>query len=379
VHRIAAIIVAAGQGQRAGGTVPKQFRPLAGIPVIARAVDALARFPTFIVIAAGQDAALMAALDGRHVAGVVTGGAQRQDSVRVGLRAVRDAGGFTDVLVHDAARPDVPTAVLDRLLTALQTNVGVVPVLSVADTLARDDTALGDTIDRTGLVRVQTPQAFALDAIIAAHERWRGDPATDDAQMVRATGAVIAVVAGDARLDKITHPDDFAAAQARLAARRVSRTAFGYDVHRLVAGERLWLGGIELAHDKGLSGHSDADVVLHALTDALLGTIGAGDIGQHFPPSDPQWRGTASSAFVRHALALLDAERARVEHVDLTIVCEAPKISPHRDVMRASIAALLRLPIAAVSVKATTTEGLGFTGRGEGIAAHAVASVSMEG
>ncbi len=376
--RTAALIVAAGKGVRAGGGVPKQFAMLAGVPVIARAIDALVGMPVTIVIGAGQEALLDAALAGRAVANIVIGGAERQDSVQAGLRAI--AGTADAVFIHDAARPLLPRAVIDRLIAALGDADGAVPVLAVPDSVARTDGDLGDlgdAVDRTGMVRVQTPQAFHMDAIMTSHDRWTGGPATDDAQVARAAGFRVTTVAGDPMLDKITHAEDFARAEAMLAPALVSRTAMGFDVHRLEAGEELWLCGVRVPHDKGLSGHSDADVALHALTDALLGTIGAGDIGTHFPPSDAQWRGASSDRFLVHAAALIRARGGRIDHVDVTIICEAPKIGPYRDEMRARIGDLLRLPLAHVSVKATTTERLGFTGRGEGIAAQAMATVSI--
>lgn len=373
--QVAALIVAAGKGERAGGDVPKQFAPLGGLPVIARAVDAFGGLPVHIVIGAGQEAALADALAGRAVASVTIGGAERRDSVRAGLAAVA-ASGATHVLIHDAARPLLPRAVIDRLLAVLEASEGAVPVLPVVDTLANGGTTLGETVDRNGLCRIQTPQAFRLDAIIAAHDAWTGDTPTDDAQVARAHGIDVALVTGDPTLDKLTHAADFARAEATLG-RWQTRTATGFDVHRLEHGESLWLGGVEIAHTHGLSGHSDADVALHALTDALLGTIAAGDIGSHFPPSDPQWRGARSGQFVEHAAHLIAAHRGKIVHVDVTLICEAPKIGPHRDAMRERIAALLGLDIARVSVKATTTERLGFTGRGEGIGCQAAATVEF--
>jgi 2-C-methyl-D-erythritol 4-phosphate cytidylyltransferase/2-C-methyl-D-erythritol 2,4-cyclodiphosphate synthase len=250
-------------------------------------------------------------------------------------------------------------------------------VRPVVDTLARADAALGDPVGRDGLVRVQTPQAFRFEAILAAHRRWRGGLATDDAQVARAAGLRVAAVAGDEALEKLTHESDFARAEARLARAMTSRTGLGFDVHAFAAGEELWLGGIRIPHERGLKGHSDADVLLHAITDALLGAIGAGDIGDHFPPSDKQWRGAASSLFVAHARGLIEARGGLIDHVDATLICEAPRLSPHREAMRASVAALLRLPLARVSIKATTTERLGFTGRGEGMAAQAIATVRL--
>ncbi|WP_333572053.1 bifunctional 2-C-methyl-D-erythritol 4-phosphate cytidylyltransferase/2-C-methyl-D-erythritol 2,4-cyclodiphosphate synthase [Sphingomonas sp.] len=377
--RTAAILVAAGSGTRAGGSVPKQYAPLGGRPLIAYAHQALASHPkidaVLTVIGAGQEALLEAALG---TTPFVTGGATRRESVRNGLEALL-AGNFTHVLIHDAARPFLPARVIDDLLTSLGAAAGAIPALPVADTLVRGEGALiGDTVPRDGLYRVQTPQAFAFDAILDAHRRWPAEQeATDDAQMLRATGGQVALVPGDSMLEKITHPADFAAAEARLASAMRVRTATGYDVHRFAEGEALWLGGVRIPHSKGLSGHSDADVALHAITDALLGTIGAGDIGMHFPPSDPQWRGAASARFLEHAASLVAAEGGILDFIDVTLICEAPKIGPHREAIRASIATILGLDPGQVSVKATTTERLGFTGRGEGMAAQAVATVRV--
>jgi len=369
----AALIVAAGQGARAGGTVPKQFAPLAGRPMIAHSYEALASHravdEVLVVIGEGQEEALETALGPVRF---VTGGATRRESVRNGLEAL---GEVARVLIHDAARPLLSAAVVDRLLDALDADEGAVPGLPVSDTLV---SAAGELIPRDGLLRVQTPQAFRYAAIREAHRAWPPErEATDDAQMVRALGRRVAVVPGDPMLEKVTHPADFAAAEARHAASLRVRTAMGYDVHRFAEGEELWLGGIRIPHSRGLSGHSDADVVLHAITDALLGAIGAGDIGMHFPPSDPQWRGAASAKFLEHAVGLIAAEGGVIDFVDVTIVCEAPRIGPHRDAIRASIAAILKRPESSVSVKATTTERLGFTGRGEGMAAQAVATVRV--
>ena len=372
-----ALIVAAGRGERAGGNVPKQFVRLAGVPVIARAVDKFGDLPVFVVIAEGQQDALFAALESREIAGVVTGGATRQDSVRNGLAAIVAAGGADKVLVHDAARPLLPRAVLTALIAALDTHDGAVPVLPVADSLARGDDTMGETVDRTRLWRVQTPQAFRMDVLMTSLSRWTDTAATDEAQVVRAAGFTVTTVPGDAMLDKITHPADFARAEALLGSRMISRSATGYDVHRLAEGEDLWLGGVKIDHTHGLSGHSDADVALHAITDAIFGTIGAGDIGTHFPPSDAQWRGASSDRFLAHAAELVAANGGIIDFVDLTLICEAPKIGPYRDAIRARIAEILQLRPTRVSVKATTTERLGFTGRGEGIAAQAIATVRL--
>lgn len=377
--RVVALIVAAGTGTRAGGTVPKQFAVVAGQPMIAHSHAALARHPAIadvvVAIGEGQQPLLEAAIG---AVPWLTGGATRRHSVRAGLEMIAARGGADLVLIHDAARPFLSAAVIDRLITALDDSAGAVPVLPVADTLANGIDILGATVPRDGLFRVQTPQAFRFQAVLDAHRQWPdGEDATDDAQMVRRFGGEVAMVEGDIMLEKVTYPADFAAAEARQGATFVSRSAMGYDVHRLEVGEELWLGGILIPHDKGLSGHSDADVGLHALTDALLGTIGAGDIGTHFPPSDPQWRGAASYKFLQHAAHLIAKRRGIIDFVDLTLICEAPKIGPHRDAMRARIADLLALDTDQVSIKATTTEKLGFTGRGEGIAAQAVATIRV--
>ena len=367
--RTVALIVAAGSGSRAGGATPKQYAEIGGKALVAHAHDAFAAHPAVdevvVVIAAGAEDLAGQALG---TARTVIGGATRRESVARGLAAIE----ATHVLVHDAARPFVPAAVIDRVLAALDADEGAIPAMAVADTLVRD----GAVVPRDGLFRVQTPQGFRAAALRAAHAVWpAGEEATDDAQMVQRLGGSIALVQGDAMLDKVTHPEDFAAAEAKIAWE--TRSASGFDVHRLEAGEELWLGGVLIPHDKGLSGHSDADVGLHALTDALLGTIAAGDIGTHFPPSDPQWKGADSAQFLQHAARLIANKGGRIDFVDLTLICEAPKIGPHREAMRARIGALLGLSEHRVSIKATTTERLGFTGRGEGIAAQATATVSL--
>lgn len=373
-----ALVVAAGSGSRAGGETPKQYRRIAGRPLLAHALAGL-QHPRIdrvqAVIAEGHEEAFRDAVGTLPLPAPVTGGATRQQSVRNGLEALARSGDVARVLIHDAARPFLAAAVVDRLLDALGAHDAAVPVLPVVDTLAREDGALGDTVSREGLVRVQTPQAFRFAEILGAHNAWPGGEATDDAQVARAAGLTVATVAGDPALEKLTYDEDFHRAEARLEAGLVPRTGFGFDVHAFGPGDSLWLGGLRLPHDKGLVGHSDADVLLHALTDALLGAIGAGDIGDHFPPGDPQWRGAPSSQFLERARDLVERSGGRVVHVDATIICEAPRIGPHREAMRERIAGLLRLPVGRVSVKATTTERLGFTGRGEGIAAQAVATV----
>jgi 2-C-methyl-D-erythritol 4-phosphate cytidylyltransferase/2-C-methyl-D-erythritol 2,4-cyclodiphosphate synthase len=380
MERTVALVVAAGSGARAGGGLPKQYRRVGGKPLLAHALDGLERAgigEVRVVIGAGQDALYHQAVAGRALPSPVAGGRERQDSVRNGLEAIAAEGGADTVFIHDSARPFLPSAVVARLRDGLAGAEGAVPVLPVVDTLARVGDRLGDPVSREGVVRVQTPQAFRFEAILEAHRRWSGGLATDDAQVARAAGLRVAAVAGDEALEKLTHEADFARAEASLAARLTSRTGLGFDVHAFAPGEELWLGGIRIPNERGLKGHSDADVLLHALTDALLGAIGAGDIGDHFPPSDPQWRGAASSLFIEHARALIEARGGRIDHVDVTLICEAPRIGPHREAMRLSVAALLRLPLERVSIKATTTERLGFTGRGEGMAAQAIATIRL--
>ena len=370
----AAIVVAAGKGLRAGQPMPKQFAQWRGKPMVRHSVEALAKAgATGIVVAIPDGANEIAreALAGIARVELVIGGATRQDSVRLALEAL-GPGAPEHILIHDAARPVLARAVIERLLAGLVDHPGAIPVLPVVDSLAIDaNGAMAGTCDREALRRVQTPQAFRYADIVAAHRAWPGETtAGDDAQVLRAAGGSVAMVEGDEALKKLTFAEDF------MTDRPIVRTGMGFDVHRLAAGEELWLGGVRIPHDRGLAGHSDADVALHALVDALLGAIGEGDIGAHFPPGDSQWKGARSSRFVEHAAALVADAGYTVANVDLTIICEAPKIGPHRDAMRARIAQLLAIQAGAVSVKATTTEGLGLTGRGEGIAAQAVATLA---
>jgi 2-C-methyl-D-erythritol 4-phosphate cytidylyltransferase/2-C-methyl-D-erythritol 2,4-cyclodiphosphate synthase len=381
-RKIVALIVAAGQGSRAGGDMPKQFRMVAGKAVLAHAYDALAAYggvdAIHIMLGVGQEDKGRALL-GNRAAIFVPGADSRRGSVRAGLEAIAAAGGADIVLIHDAARPFLPGAVIDRLLAALDDATGAIPALPVADTLVHGDGAImGEGVDRAALHRVQTPQAFRFDTILAAHRAWdEARDATDDSQILRAWGHDVILVQGDERLEKLTYPQDFARAEAVHATPRNTRVGMGYDVHRLAPNEELWLGGILVPHDRGLAGHSDADVALHAIVDAMLGALAEGDIGSHFPPSDPQWRGAASDRFLAYARDRVTARDGVIDHIDLTIVCEAPKIGPHRDAMRARIAEILDVPTDRVSVKATTTERLGFAGRREGIAAQAVATLSL--
>ena len=367
----AAVIVAAGQGLRAGQQVPKQFANWRGKPMVRHSAEALlaaGASPVVIAIPANADELAAGATAGLSGIRLVTGGETRQASVRVALEAlVSDRPD--KVLIHDAARPDCPIAVIERLLAALECHPGAIPVLPVIDSIAVEQAGMmAMSATREELRRVQTPQAFRYAGILDAHRKWRGDPlAGDDAQVAVAHLLAVAMVDGDERLRKLTFAEDF---MEPLPAPRIGT---GFDVHRLVEGEELWLCGVRIEHDRGLAGHSDADVGLHAVVDAILGAAGAGDIGEHFPPTDPQWRGAPSSRFVEHAIGLAEAAGYRIGNVALTLVCEAPRIGPHRDAMRARLAELLRVGIGAVNVKATTTERLGFTGRGEGIAAQAVA------
>lgn len=370
--RTAAIVVAAGRGLRAGQPLPKQFAHWRGKPVVRHSVEILAQAGVSpIVVAIPEHAEEVAgeALFGIKGVILVTGGETRQASVRAGLEAL-EGDGPDHVLIHDAARPGLSVAVISRLQAALTEHHGAIPVLPVVDSLAQaHDGMMGAAADRETLRRVQTPQAFHYPAILAAHRAWQGDPAAgDDAQVAQAAGLAIALIEGDEALHKLTFASDFSGAPPM-------RVGTGYDVHQLADGEELWLCGIRIEHSQGLAGHSDADVAIHAIVDALLGAVGAGDIGQHFPPSDPQWSGASSDRFLAHAAALVTHAGYAVGNIDVTIVCEAPKIGPHREAMRTKLAGILGVDTAVVSVKATTTERLGFTGRREGIAAQAVATV----
>jgi 2-C-methyl-D-erythritol 4-phosphate cytidylyltransferase/2-C-methyl-D-erythritol 2,4-cyclodiphosphate synthase len=372
-----ALIVAAGKGERLGGGMPKQYRLLGGKPVLRWAVESLVRHPAVrsarVVVGLGQADIATAALAGLDVGELVIGGAERADSVRAGLATVEGDA----VLVHDAARPFCPTAVIDRLVASLEFFEGAAPVLAVSDTLARVGDGIEAPLDRSGLVRVQTPQAFRLDPLRDAYAAWSAGPPTDETAVLRAAGMRVAAVEGDPALDKLTTPADFERAAHWLAGRLTPRTGSGFDVHAFAGEGPVMLGGIEVPHHRGLAGHSDADVVLHAITDALLGAGGLGDIGEHFPPGDPTWKGVSSDIFLAHAAQLLRASGAIIDNVDCTIIAEEPKVGPHRTAMRQRIAEIAGLSLDQVSVKATTTEGLGFAGRREGIAAQAVASIRM--
>ncbi len=386
----AALIVAAGRGSRFGSGTPKQYLPLGRWSVLARAAAAFAAHPrvsTVRVVIHGDDRDLYErATQGLGLAQPVLGGRRRQDSVRLGLESLGDAAPAR-VLIHDAARPLVDGALIDRVLGALDEFDAAIPALAVTDTLKLGTGGIvtGAT-PREGVFRAQTPQGFRFAAILDAHrraERESHDEFTDDAAIAGFAGIEVALVAGSEANIKITTDDDLARTRAILAAGSAAetRTGFGFDVHAFDASKPgpVRLGGIDIAHGRGLAGHSDADVALHAATDALLGAVAAGDIGDHFPPSEAKWKNADSAIFLRHAAEIVERAGGRIVHIDITIVCEAPKIAPQRDAMRARIAAILGIDAARVSVKATTTEKLGAMGRGEGIAAQAVATVAIGG
>lgn len=372
------VVVAAGSSVRAGPGAPKPWRLLAGRSVLRWSVEAFAAAGArqiVVVVAEGRQADAAEVLAGLTDWRAVAGGATRALSVQAGLAAL-DAREDEPVLVHDAARPFVTAAHVRALLAALETADGAVPALPVADTLKRGTDAVAETVSREGLWRAQTPQAFRLGVLTAAYRAWPGgSEPTDDAAVVEAAGGRVALAPGDPLLMKLTYPEDFDMAERLAGQGRIVRIGQGVDAHRWGPGQAVWLCGVRIDHNQTLIGHSDADAGLHALTDALLGAIGDGDIGEHFPPSDPQWKGASSDRFLVHAAQLVAARGGRILNVDVTLVCERPKIRPHRDAMRARLAELLDLPLDRVSVKATTTEGMGFTGRGEGLLAQAVASI----
>ena len=376
-----ALIVAAGRGQRAGEGLPKQYRKLAGQSVLRRSCLAFLTHPridTVRVIIHPDDRMLYEdALNGLDLPPPVHGGAERQDSCRNGLEALT-ADPPDHVLIHDAARPFVDRASIDRVLDALQDSPAAISAQPVTDTLkkAGSEGRVAQTIDRAGLWRAQTPQGFRYADILEAHRKMAGESLTDDAAVAEAAGLAVTLVPGNEDNVKLTTEDDFARAE-RMLGNGDIRVGSGFDVHRFDEGNSVTLCGVNIKHDRTLAGHSDADVGLHAVTDALLGAIGAGDIGSHFPPGDPQWRGADSARFLRHAAELVTRRGGRIAHLDVTLICEAPKIGPHREAMRARIAEIAGIGIDRVSVKATTTEGLGFTGRGEGIAAQATATVML--
>ena len=382
----AALIVAGGRGVRAGGGMAKQYRKLVGMPVLRRAALAFLADPRFRavrVVIHPDDASLYAdAVEGLDLLPPVPGGPTRQESVRLGLESLADHDPPL-VLIHDAARPFVAADVLSRVLGALEAAPAAVPALPVVDTLKRavagpgGEALVGTTVGRAGLWRAQTPQGFRFRPILDAHRRFAGQELTDDAAVAEAAGLAVALIEGDEDNVKLTTPEDFRRAERLLGAAAEIRVGSGFDVHRFGPGDTVMLCGVPVPHEHGLDGHSDADVGLHALTDALLGAIADGDIGSHFPPSEPEWRGAASHLFVRHAAGLVQAKGGALVNVDITLICERPKVGPHRSAMIAAVAEMLGVAASRVSIKATTTEGLGFTGRREGIAAQAIVSVRL--
>lgn len=378
--RIAVLIVAAGKGERAGGPVPKQYVPLLGKPMLRWTAEAFAGRADLIqvVIGANDQAAYGEAMRGMTLLPTLAGGPARQHSVMHGLEAL--AHHKPDfVLIHDAARPLVSPAIIEGVVAALENGAdAAVPLLAVADTLRRRENGKWAAVPRDGLMRAQTPQGFRFAKILKAHRDHKTLALTDDMALAELAGLDIVVVPGEETNLKITDAKDFSMAEQLLSSRLgESRTGFGCDAHRFAPGDHVWLCGVKIAHDHALEGHSDADAGLHALTDAILGAIGAGDIGVHFPPTDERWRGAPSWKFLDHAAGLVRDMGGTVSHCDVTIICERPKIGPHREPMRARIAEILKLDVSRVSVKATTTEGMGFTGRREGLAAQAVATVRL--
>jgi 2-C-methyl-D-erythritol 4-phosphate cytidylyltransferase / 2-C-methyl-D-erythritol 2,4-cyclodiphosphate synthase len=379
---VAVLIVAAGRGERAGGARPKQYAPLLGRPILRWTLEAFADHPRVsaiqVAIGQGQEAEYAESVAGLGLLPAILGGATRQESVRRGLEALA-AEPPDFVLIQDAARPLTSRAVIDAVIAALdEGDDAAVPLLAVADTLKRNDSGSWTTVSREGLHRAQTPQGFRFAKILRAHRHFAHEEVTDDMALAERAGLRITAVAGDDANMKVTEPKDFALAEGHLRARLgEARTGMGYDVHRFTEGDHVWLCGIKVSHTHGLEGHSDADAGLHALTDAILGAIGDGDIGMHFPPSDERWLGAPSWKFLDHAASLVAKKGGAISHCDVTIICERPKVGPHRDAMRARIAEILKLDPSRVSVKATTTEGLGFEGRREGLAAQAVATVRL--
>lgn len=389
---VAALIVAAGRGLRAGAEAPKQYRRLGDLPVLCRTLEpflADGRIGTTLVVIGAGDAAryddainhLPETVRARLTA-PIEGGETRQDSVRAGLEALAVAEFAGSVLVHDAARPFVSSALIERALAASADHAAAIPALAVTDTVKRVDMSglIEETLPREQLVSVQTPQAFAFQPLLTAHRAAHAAGAagfTDDSAIMEWAGHRVATFAGDPMNLKLTYPGDFELAERRLARPLVTRTGTGYDVHAFTEGDHVWLGGIRIPHSRGVRAHSDGDVALHALTDAVLGALADGDIGCHFPPSDPQWRGASSDRFLAFAADRVRQRGGQIDHLDLTVVCEGPKVGPHRDTIRARIAEIAGLRVDQVGTKATTSERLGFTGRGEGLAALATATIRL--
>jgi 2-C-methyl-D-erythritol 4-phosphate cytidylyltransferase/2-C-methyl-D-erythritol 2,4-cyclodiphosphate synthase len=384
-ERVTAIVVAAGRGTRSGLELPKQYTVLGGKTVLRRTIEALLSHEglsdVIVVIGAGDEARYAAATDGLpKLLPPVTGGAQRQESVRNGLEALA-ARSPGIVLVHDAARPFIDRALIDRVIGACDETHGAIPVVPITETVKRIEAgAVTATVPREALATAQTPQGFPFAPLLAAHRKASAegrDDLTDDAAVAALAGLSVRAVEGHRGNMKLTNPADFSAAESVLTMAMETRTGQGFDVHQFGPGDSVWLCGVKIPHDRGLVGHSDADVGLHALTDALLGTIGDGDIGEHFPPSDPKWRGASSDRFLADAVRRVHDNGGRIVNLDVTLVCERPKISPYRDAMRARIAEIAGIQAGRVGVKATTSEKMGFTGRGEGIVAMAIATVAL--
>ena len=382
--KIGAIIVAAGRGTRAGGAIPKQYREIGGRPVLARTLDAFLAHPAIgpvIVVTGAEDEQrfeALAALLPRKVE-TVTGGATRTDSVRAGLHAL-DKHAPDAVMIHDAARPFLSAELIGRIAAALDEHSAVIPVLPGVDAMIQLGASgqMIAAVDRTQHAGAQTPQAFHYQPLMDAYAKLGATALPDDAAVALAAGLPVQTIPGESGNYKLTTPDDFARAEAMLNTdNSITVTGQGFDVHRLETADSMMLCGIEIRDGLGLVGHSDADVGLHALTDAILGAAGAGDIGQHFSPSDARWKGAASHQFVSHAANLLKQAGGRLLHADITLIGERPKVGPYRDAMRQRVAGLLGLDPKRVNIKATTTEGLGFTGRGEGLAAQAVVSARI--
>ena len=370
----AAIIVAAGRGTRAGGPKPKQWQDLAGKRVIDWTLEAFEAVPAIDVIMLVLHPDDMAEIPAGGRIETVAGGATRAASVRNGLEALT-AHKVQNVLIHDVARACISPSAIKTILQALEDTPACAPALAVSDALwvGTNDIVSG-TQDRTGLYRAQTPQAFRFEDILSAHRAFDGDPA-DDVEVARAAGLSVTILPGDEDNIKITAPGDFARAEKILRGQMDIRTGSGYDVHRFGPGDHVALCGVKVPHDRGLQGHSDADVGMHALTDAIYGALAEGDIGRHFPPSDPQWKGAESHIFLHHAVQMVKEKGFEISNVDVTLICEYPKIGPHADAMRQALAEITAIGTDRISVKATTSERLGFTGRGEGIASQAIATL----
>jgi 2-C-methyl-D-erythritol 4-phosphate cytidylyltransferase / 2-C-methyl-D-erythritol 2,4-cyclodiphosphate synthase len=372
-----AVVVAAGSGNRMGSGIPKQFQALAGRPVLLWSLDVLLQceeiVAVVVVVPASEHAQATGLLPRNPRLILVDGGATRTESVRNGLKAL-EGKGLAKVLIHDAARPGLSPAVVRELIAALDGADAAAPALPVTDALKDIGDKVMRTISRDRLVRVQTPQAFRFDVISKAIAGAK-DAAVDDLALVEASGARVVLTPGRPELMKITHPEDMAIAE-KLLSGPAMRVGTGFDVHGFVAGDGVTICGVRILHTKKLEGHSDADVGWHALTDAILGAAALGDIGDHFPPSDPKWKGADSLVFLQHATKLAAERGLNIVNADITLMCEKPKIAPHREAMRTRTAEALAIPLDAVSVKATTTEKLGFLGREEGIAAQAVVLLS---